>query len=51
MFVWYTTEIEELFNCDYVYVFRNGRIVAEYVRGEANEERILTSSFQEEVSP
>jgi ribose transport system ATP-binding protein len=47
MFVWYTTEIDELFNCDYVYVFRNGRIVAEYARGEASEDKILSSSFQE----
>jgi ribose transport system ATP-binding protein len=50
-FVWYTTEIDELFNCDYVYVFRNGRIVAEYARGEASEEKILSSSFHDEVSP
>jgi ribose transport system ATP-binding protein len=50
-FVWYTTEIDELFNCDYVYVFRNGRIVAEYARGEASEDKILSSSFEEEVSP
>ncbi len=49
MFVWYTTEIDELFNCDHVYVFRNGRIVAEYEQGEATEEKILSSSFQEEA--
>ena len=28
-FLWYTTETEELDNCDHVYVFRNGRIVAD----------------------
>ena len=28
-FLWYTTEMDELANCDHVYVFRNGRIVAE----------------------
>jgi ribose transport system ATP-binding protein len=49
MFVWYTTEIEELFNCDHIYVFRNSRIVAEFERSEASEEKILSSSFQEEA--
>ena len=28
-FIWYTTEMDELKNCDHVYVFRNGRIVAD----------------------
>ena len=28
-FLWYTTEVEELKNCDRAYVFRNGAIVAE----------------------
>src|SRR5581483_9961755 len=28
-FLWYTTEMDELENCDHVYVFRNGRIVAD----------------------
>ena len=28
-FLWYTTETDELDNCDHVYVFRNGRIVAD----------------------
>jgi ribose transport system ATP-binding protein len=49
MFVWYTTEIEELSNCDHVYVFRNGRIVAEFPHGEASEEKILSASFHEEA--
>jgi ribose transport system ATP-binding protein len=46
-FLWYTTEMEELKNCDHVYVFRNGRIVADLHRGELSEERVIQSSFQE----
>jgi ribose transport system ATP-binding protein len=48
-FLWYTTEMEELDNCDHVYVFRNGRIVANLHRGELNEERVIQSSFEEAV--
>jgi ribose transport system ATP-binding protein len=47
-FLWYTTEMEELKNCDHVYVFRNGRIVADLRRGELSEERVIQSSFQED---
>ena len=46
-FLWYTTEMEELENCDHVYVFRNGRIVADLGRGELSEEKVIQSSFQE----
>jgi len=46
-FLWYTTEMEELENCDHVYVFRNHRIVADLRRGELNEERVIQSSFEE----
>lgn len=46
-FLWYTTEIEELENCDHVYVFRNGRIAADLHRGELSEERVIQSSFQD----
>jgi ribose transport system ATP-binding protein len=46
-FLWYTTEMEELENCDHVYVFRNRRIVADLRRGELNEERVIQSSFEE----
>jgi len=49
-FLWYTTEMEELKNCDHVYVFRNGRIVADLRRGELSEELVIQSSFQE-VAP
>jgi ribose transport system ATP-binding protein len=46
-FLWYTTEMEELKNCDHVYVFRNHRIVADLRRNELSEERVIQSSFQE----
>jgi ribose transport system ATP-binding protein len=44
-FLWYTTEVEELKNCDRAYVFRNGQIVAELARDELNEEQVIHSSF------
>jgi ribose transport system ATP-binding protein len=44
-FLWYTTEVEELKNCDRAYIFRNGAIVAELARDELNEEQVIHSSF------
>jgi ribose transport system ATP-binding protein len=46
-FLWYTTELDELTNCDHVYVFRNGSIVADLTRSELTEERVIQSSFKE----
>jgi ribose transport system ATP-binding protein len=46
-FLWYTTEMDELAHCDHVYVFRNGRIVADLGRGELTEERVIQSSFED----
>ncbi|HVM84929.1 MAG TPA: sugar ABC transporter ATP-binding protein, partial [Candidatus Binatia bacterium] len=46
-FLWYTTETDELDNCDRVYVFRNGSIVAELARHELTEEKVIQSSFAE----
>ena len=46
-FLWYTTETEELDNCDRTYVFRNGRIVAALDRSELTEQRIIQSSFED----
>jgi ribose transport system ATP-binding protein len=46
-FIWYTTETEELANCDHVYVFRGRRIVADLERRELTEERVLQASFEE----
>ena len=48
-FLWYTTETDELSHCDQVYVFRNGRIVANLSRGELTEEKVIQSSFSEAV--
>ena len=44
-FVWYSTEMDEVCQCDRVYVFREGRIVAELSGDELNEARILGASF------
>lgn len=49
-FLWYTSEADELKNCDHVYVFRNGRIIADLHRDELSEERVIQSSFQEVAS-
>ena len=48
-FIWYTTEMEELSNCDYVYIFRDGNIVAEIPPSELTEEKVLQSSFEKSV--
>jgi ribose transport system ATP-binding protein len=45
-FLWYTTEMDELRNCDHVYVFRDGGIVADLPRAEMTEERVLHASFR-----
>ena len=44
-FVWYSTEMDEVCQCDRVYVFREGSIVAELSGGDVSEERILSASF------
>ncbi len=46
-FLWYTTETEELRNCDRIYVFRNRTIVSELSRDELSEARVLQSAFSE----
>ncbi len=46
-FVWYTTELDELQHCGHVYVFREGRIVADLARAAATEEAVLHASFAE----
>jgi ribose transport system ATP-binding protein len=46
-FLWYTTEFDELFHCDRVYVFANGRIVGEIERPALSEAHVLALSFQE----
>ena len=44
-FLWYTTEMDELYECDRVYVFREGRIMAALGPDEITEERVLQASF------
>ncbi len=44
-FLWYTTETEELTNCDRVYVFRDGVIVAHLAGADVTEEQVIQSSF------
>lgn len=46
--IWYTTETDELEHCDRVYVFREGRIVAELQGDELTEANVLRSSFEKE---
>jgi ribose transport system ATP-binding protein len=50
-FLWYTTEMDELEYCHRVYVFREGQVIAELSRAELTEERIIQSSFEEEIVP
>ena len=43
--VWYSTENEELRNCDRVFVFRVGMIVATITGAEATEDAVIALSF------
>jgi ribose transport system ATP-binding protein len=45
-FLWYTTETEELKNCDRVFVFRAGKIVAELAGGDITEAKVVEASFE-----
>jgi ribose transport system ATP-binding protein len=49
-FVWYSTEMEEVCQCDRVYVFREGTIVAELRGADTTEENILSASFSERAA-
>ena len=46
-FLWYTTEVDELFYCDRVYVFHDGRIVAEIAAADLSEEAVVEASFRD----
>jgi ribose transport system ATP-binding protein len=46
-FVWYTTETDELFLCDRVYVFHEQKVVDDMSRADLTEERLLRASFVE----
>jgi len=45
-FLWYSTETEEVCECDRVFVFRNGIISAELTGDDIVEDRILEASFE-----
>lgn len=45
-FLWYSTETEEVCECDRVFVFRNGVISAELTGDDTVEDRILEASFE-----
>lgn len=45
-FLWYSTETDEVCQCDRVFVFRNGQISAELTGEEISEENILAASFE-----
>ena len=46
-FLWYTTEMDELFHCDRVYVFHDGRIVSEIAAVDLTEEAVVQASFKD----
>lgn len=48
-FVWFTTENDELQECDRVYVLRNRVVVAELAADEIREDRIVAASFADET--
>lgn len=45
-FLWYSTEIDEVCECDRVFVYRDGAISAELIGSEITEENILKASFE-----
>lgn len=49
-FVWYSTEMDEICQCDRVYVFREGRIVAELRGAQITEDNVLAASFAEHAA-
>jgi ribose transport system ATP-binding protein len=45
-FLWYTTENDELFLCDRVYVFHERKVVDVIERADLTEERLIRASFE-----
>ncbi len=45
-FLWYSTETDEVLECDRVFVFRDGEISAELVGEDITEENMLRASFE-----
>lgn len=44
-FLWYSTETDEILQCDRVFVFRDGEVAAELSGDDINEESMLRASF------
>ncbi|WP_114089058.1 sugar ABC transporter ATP-binding protein [Thalassospira profundimaris] len=47
-FLWYSTETDEILECDRVFVFRDGEIAAELTGDAITEENMLRASFEME---
>ena len=45
-FLWYSTETDEILECDRVFVFRAGQVAAELSGDDITEENILRASFE-----
>jgi ribose transport system ATP-binding protein len=45
-FLWYSTETDEIMECDRVFVFRDSKIAAELTGDEITEENMLRASFE-----
>lgn len=50
-FLWYSTETDEILECDRVFVFRDKEISAELTGAEISEESILRASFTMQEAP
>jgi ribose transport system ATP-binding protein len=48
-FLWYTTELAELENCDRVYVFIDGSVSDVIPAAEYSEQRVIRSSFRDQA--
>lgn len=44
-FLWYSTDTDEICQCDRVFVYRDGKISAELIGNEITEDNILKASF------
>lgn len=49
-FLWYTTENDELYYCDRIYIFYSGRLTDCIAREDLSESRLLQASFAERDS-
>ena len=45
-FLWYSTETDEILECDRVFVFRDSEIAAELQGDQITEENMLRASFE-----